>query len=351
MTDFIGTPGPDIFVGTDGNDKLKGLGGDDQLSGGAGDDLVFGGAGNDSITIAPDGGVDVLKGGKGTDTLILADGPGLTPPSSVYANIPNGTLAIAGQLGPSTISGFEVFDASGVTYPFYVTASGPITVIGGAFRNSLVGSNKMDHFTGGIGDDYLALKRGNDTGIGGAGKDEIIGGGGWDNIKGGKGNDTLSGQKGNDLIEGGKGHDLIKGGAGNDELHGDEGKDELKGGNGDDVLYGGPGNDIVEGGNGDDRLFGGDGDDLLTGGAGADTFSFIGSEKNFETLIGDFNIAQGDKLDLESLGLETRAEVLAKLVTDPGMENSVVIVHEGNRIILDGVTADDLQSSTGWLVE
>uniref|UniRef100_UPI0035B5209A type I secretion C-terminal target domain-containing protein n=1 Tax=Aeromonas bivalvium TaxID=440079 RepID=UPI0035B5209A len=75
--------------------------------------------------------------------------------------------------------------------------------------------------------------------------------------------------------------------AGN-ELHGSGGDDHLVGGQGDDILYGGAGNDI------------------LTGGLGSDTFVWqlpdagTAGQPALDTIT-DFNLAQGDRLDLSDM--------------------------------------------------
>ena len=77
---------------------------------------------------------------------------------------------------------------------------------------------------------------------------------------------------------------------------------------------GGNGADTIIGGSGDDGITGGAGSDKLTGGKGVDTFSFSGSDfftenskgdvvfnKSVDT-ISDFNLKDGDILDLGDLG-------------------------------------------------
>jgi Ca2+-binding RTX toxin-like protein len=66
------------------------------------------------------------------------------------------------------------------------------------------------------------------------------------------------------------------------------------------VLLGNAGNDVLSGGSGDDLLTGGAGNDNLTGGTGADIFRFIQFETGQDTIT-DFNVNQGDKLDLRGL--------------------------------------------------
>ena len=78
-------------------------------------------------------------------------------------------------------------------------------------------------------------------------------------------------------------------------------RDTLDGGETDKMLIGDSSNDILSGGNGDDFIFGGLGDDKMTGGIGIDSFVF-GENKGIETdTIVDFNVLQGDKLDLSDL--------------------------------------------------
>jgi Ca2+-binding RTX toxin-like protein len=73
----------------------------------------------------------------------------------------------------------------------------------------------------------------------------------------------------------------------------------------DQALFGGRGNDAIKGGSGDDLLMGQSGNDVLTGGAGADTFRFMQFETGSDTIT-DFNVRQGDKLDLHGLLSNTR---------------------------------------------
>jgi Ca2+-binding RTX toxin-like protein len=70
------------------------------------------------------------------------------------------------------------------------------------------------------------------------------------------------------------------------------------------ALVGNAGNDVITGGSGDDLLMGGAGNDSLTGGLGADIFRFITFETGQDT-IADFNVTQGDKIDLRGLLTDT----------------------------------------------
>ncbi|WP_125933334.1 type I secretion C-terminal target domain-containing protein, partial [Kiloniella majae] len=68
---------------------------------------------------------------------------------------------------------------------------------------------------------------------------------------------------------------------------------------GDDVLYGAAGDDILLGGGDDDLLTGYAGADVLTGGSGSDSFIF--TDANSVDRITDFNLAEGDVLNISDL--------------------------------------------------
>jgi Ca2+-binding RTX toxin-like protein len=71
---------------------------------------------------------------------------------------------------------------------------------------------------------------------GGAGRDSLLGGGAADKIIGGPDDDRLIGRRGDDWILGGPGNDLLVGGPGNDQLRGGPDKDRLSGGAGQNQL-------------------------------------------------------------------------------------------------------------------
>ncbi|MDQ7985749.1 cadherin-like domain-containing protein, partial [Pseudomonas sp. G34] len=92
-----------------------------------------------------------------------------------------------------------------------------------------------------------------------------------------------------------------------------------------DQLYGGGGNDILYGQGGNDLLVGGAGDDILFGGAGADTFAWQKGDFG-KDVIKDFNVAEGDTIDLSSL-LQDHSNNLdsyLKLVTDNGSSTLLI---------------------------
>ncbi|MBV1931954.1 MAG: retention module-containing protein [Porticoccaceae bacterium] len=72
---------------------------------------------------------------------------------------------------------------------------------------------------------------------------------------------------------------------------------------GNDIIDAGAGDDIVYGQEGDDTITGGQGSDLLSGGSGRDTFVWLADDATGSPVdtISDFNVAEGDVLDLSTL--------------------------------------------------
>jgi Ca2+-binding RTX toxin-like protein len=92
---------------------------------------------------------------------------------------------------------------------------------------------------GGEGDDTVFVASAIEVPVtmrGGAGRDSLIGGGGPDKLIGGEGNDKLAGRGGDDLLFGGYGNDELLGGTGNDTLRGGSGHDIVVGGSGENVV-------------------------------------------------------------------------------------------------------------------
>ncbi|MBP2227849.1 Tol biopolymer transport system component/Ca2+-binding RTX toxin-like protein [Azospirillum agricola] len=129
----------------------------------------------------------------------------------------------------------------------------------------------------------------------------------------------------------------LTGGAGRDVLVGNVLDDTLTGGLGDDFLSGGLGDDYLLGGAGNDVLVGGAGDDTLFGGAGADVFGF-GIASGIDR-IGDFNAAEGDRLQI-GVGVTWT-------VTEVG-SNALVNLSSGGLVELDGIRPNQVSSS--WFI-
>ncbi len=68
----------------------------------------------------------------------------------------------------------------------------------------------------------------------------------------------------------------------------------------DNQLMGDDADNIIRGLAGDDVITGNQGDDILSGGLGSDTFDY-NSNNDGHDIITDFNLSEGDKLDLSDL--------------------------------------------------
>jgi Ca2+-binding RTX toxin-like protein len=233
-------------------------------------------------------------------------------------------------------------DFTGLLNAFF---GGVDSISGSPFADYLNGVNGADTVSGLDGDDILDGGAGDDVVLGGNGADSIRGLEDNDTIDGGAGDDDVNGNQGIDLVRGGAGNDTVRGGQGNDVIYGDDGDDGHVNGNiGDDQVYGGAGNDTLFGGQGSDTLRGEDGNDWisgdlgndsLVGGAGADRFQFrVGSGVD---VVGDFNYAAGDRVQL--------APGTAYTATTVGAD-AVITLGVGDQIILTGTGA----AAADWVV-
>ncbi|MER0359395.1 Ig-like domain-containing protein [Vibrio vulnificus] len=152
---------------------------------------------------------------------------------------------------------------------------------------------------------------------------------------------------------------------GDDQIRGTDNNDIILGHAGNDVLDGGLGDDLLFGGSGSDLLIGGLGNDILTGGDGADIFKWVDMETARDRVT-DFNVSQGDKLDLADLFDDmSKADIdtlLADLgsgdnqgavgnvsisVSDDASASHLTIVKGGQTLTIDfdGASAADITSS------
>jgi hypothetical protein len=263
--DQAGTTGGDSLSGNGGRDSLQGLAGDDSLDGGDMSDVLYGGAGADDL-IGGQGG-DILYGDAGTDDLD-----------------------------------------------------------GGIGNDKLFGGDDNDDLTGGDGNDRLVGDAGDDTLLGGDGNDQLDGGTGTNSLTGGLGNDVYIVRNATDTVveAAGEGLDIVR--ATRSYVLGDNVEHlELLGGNwsgtgnalgnritgsaGANFLSGEDGADLLFGGGGDDTLLGGRGRDQFTGGLGADTIVLRDESVAQPALeideILDFNVAEGDRLNLMAVDADT----------------------------------------------
>jgi RTX calcium-binding nonapeptide repeat (4 copies) len=191
--DIIFTGGNDdiVFAGDDADyisgeaheDELHGEGGNDLILGGLGADVIFGGDGNDNMRGGNQN--DLIYGGAGADIL-------------------------QGDPGDDLLDGGEGEDTAS-----YISADSAV-VVGLYFLGPQV--------TGGTGTDTLVNI---ENLTGGAFADTLRGSQGPNRLIGGKGNDYLYGYAGDDRIEGGEGNDFINAGPGRDQIFGGAGADRF----------------------------------------------------------------------------------------------------------------------------
>jgi len=201
---------------------------------------------------------------------------------------------------------------------------GTDTINGNALNNSLQGGSGADSIFAGAGSDTVNGGAGSGYLRGEDGNDSIQGGSAFDDIQGNTGNDTESGSDGDDWVVGGKDSDVLFGDNGNDLVYGNLGNDTVDGGAGADTVRGGQGDDVLTGGAGNDFVSGDLGNDTLTGGAGADSFhSSTGA--GVERVL-DFNLAEGDRVQLDPGTHFTVAQVGADTVITLGAASDQVIL-------------------------
>ncbi|MCB9983348.1 MAG: cadherin-like domain-containing protein [Rhodospirillales bacterium] len=243
------------------------------------------------------------------DALSVAPATIITPHGSVEL-LANGDFTYTpdpGYVGTDDFT-YALLDGQAVNTMGNVTLtliSIPHDIVGTVQNDTLYGTLDHDIMRGLDGDDYLN---------GGDNDDTLYGGAGADTLNGGADNDTLWGQDGNDTLYGGGGSDYLNGGGDDDVLKGNAGDDMLYGHNGNDILYGGNDDDYLNGGADDDTLYGGSGADRLTGSFGADSFVFLKIDGMDADWITDFNVGQGDRLDISDL--LTAYDPLTDAITD-----------------------------------
>ena len=177
-----GGSGNDVLRGSSVANVLRGSGGNDQLFGGAGNDTLLGNSGNDLLRgeagndrLDGGSGADDMSGGDGTDTLDYGARTG-----ALYVGL--GTYADDGEAGEhdNARNDNEV-------------------VIGGAGRDTIIGTAAANVFYGGGGDDLLYGRGGNDTFYAGSGRNRLFGE---------DGDDTFYARNGlTDQLDGGAGYD------------------------------------------------------------------------------------------------------------------------------------------------
>ncbi len=329
MAFIIGTLLPDLLLGTIDNDEIRGLDDDDEIHGGYGNDILYGGFGNDLIY--GDEGHDVLRGEGGYDT--LHGGAGNDALFDTFDNY------FDGGAGNDTVnlvtSGIGVrvdFNAGSITDINHVGNGVLLNVenIATTYFDDVIttddSNNSVFSYTG---NDIINTNGGNDI-IFTTANSEIDGGTGVDGVSflyEVSDGDTVNLDAG--TMRGGTGSGTITNIENvlttnqNDTVVGDDGNNVLRSLGGLDLLIGNDGNDTLLGDAGDDILVGGAGIDTLYGGSGADTFVFDLAGFSSVDRVKDFSAAEGDRLFLSELLLET-------LLQNPGsVTNMVQITDNG----------------------
>lgn len=369
MPTFTGTTGNDTLVGTTANDEIFGLEGNDILDGLEGDDLLDGGAGNDTIT---DGaGSDTVLGGTGSDTIVAVPGAGNDSydggtGAATEVDVVVYSQALAGIIVDLSLASGQArsqgtTDAAGIGVDQLIGIEG---VTATAFRDTLIGNDGNNVFSGREGADTIQAGAGDDVINGGDGDDLIDGGAGLDRAsysnatKGvtvsllisaaqatGQGRDTLVG------IENLTGSDFA------DTLIGSDGANALNGGEGDDRLQGGLGNDELLGGLGVDRLIGGGGDDTYLVRDATD-YAYENAGEGLDTVVSTVNHALRANIENLRLGgtaISGTGNDLANVITGNDLNNRLsglagddsLIGGVGNDVLDGGVGVDQLAGGVG----
>lgn len=359
--DITGTAEPDTITGTgfidrisagDGDDVVQGGDGNDVLVGGAGDDQLLGGAGADTYQFHLGDGIDSIS-----DSMDVAEpnrvvfGPGITS-SSITVTTDFGQILVrptaafegvkigadgSDALGFHAVDLFQFEDGTSFTYADLVARGFDLN--GTEFDDLLFGTNVIDRFRSGIGNDRLEGGEGSDVYFFnlGEGVDTIV-----DVTAVGARNEVVFGpgivsadlrldlapdqshsNLSDLLIRVGTGGDVIQldtfdrtdvlgprtvetfrfadgtaltyhqllargfdltGTDGDDHLNGTNMADRIVAGDGDDVLRSGAGDDTLDGGLGNDRLFGGQGNDTYVFGPGSGQDTIVESQGNLDTI-------------------------------------------------------------------
>jgi Ca2+-binding RTX toxin-like protein len=270
-----------LIQGNQGADQIKGKAGfANTIYGGQDDDTIsltsIGGQGSASQFMQGNKGNDTLQGGSATDTLLGGQGD-----DHIFAaSLPDVPDFINGNLGNDILEGSgQLFGEAGDDN---LDAYGASTVSGGDGDDRIqIGSSGAQTRNTISGDE------GNDTITGSTDTVDTISGGGGNDLFQFSQNASFGAINGGKTIDGGLGDDTMIARGGQDVLRGDEGADSLNGG---------ADGDLIEGGAGADTLNGGAAADFLTGGADGDRFVFDGDSASID-LAGADRITDWQAID------------------------------------------------------
>jgi Ca2+-binding RTX toxin-like protein len=236
------------------------------LAGGPGNDTILGSAFADRIQPSDVDDNDSVNGGGGIDTLIHTIDGFLAQSASLSDTRLTG-------IGVDTLASIEAAEIYGSGEDDTISAlafSGPVTLVGQAGDDTLIGSGKPDSLVGWEGNDRIEARGGADTVQGGDGVDTLEVGG----SDGGVGNGTFVPDASGETAFVTTAFTLLLEDVEEVDVTGTTGADQIDASafGGRVSLFGGPGNDTLIGTASDDTFIGEAGADSIVGNGGTDTF-------------------------------------------------------------------------------
>ena len=302
--EHVGTTTNYTIIGSDENNIIETSNGDDKIDGGSGNNTLKGGAGEDTYVYRfKDGKTNITDTGENTLNLISRNSDGTRLFGEMYID-DQGQLVIEGN---KTTAPNAQLVATGITDLYWTADDNSYS----PFSTKVYDAN-VHNLQDDVSFTFIGTHQSNEITTNTTGKyTEVYAGDSSDIIK-------ISGS----------GLSYVRSGGGDDELYGGEGNDELIGGTGDDTLQAGSGNDF------------------LTGGEGADTFIFKLGETGADT-IRDFNLSEGDKLDLSSYGISTEAAAQSSM---SDLSGSVELSIDGNLVVsFTSLSFAEFAAADGWI--
>ncbi|MHA4866224.1 calcium-binding protein [Duganella sp. PWIR1] len=366
----IGSSFGDTLTGSAGADILDGWLGNDTLDGGAGADILLGGAGNNSIvggagadTLISAGGKDLLDGGLDSDIAVVS-----LPFDSYTVTRPNATDTVLTYKFDAnnviTLRGIEnvIFGGyNGTT----MTLAEVQANIPSAFDDNLVGDSGANTLNGGLGNDRMEGKGGDDTYVVNAAGDNVIEAEdeGTDSVTvdfTAAGTYVMSANVENATIVGtlavsvtGNAMDnILTGNSAANKIDGGAGNDSISGGLGNDTITGGVGNDTIDGGAGSDSMAGGDGNDIYTVDVATDVVTEAAGGASgidvVKTALASYTLgANVETLQYTgTTGFAGTGNVLDNLILG-GVGNDVLKGLAGNDTLMGGAGNDSLDGGEG----